>query len=456
MNHRGPLLRLAVPNYVALLSGVLTGIVDVAWVARLGSSPVAAVAVATGVENALLGIVLLINGGVTVRLAAAVGAGDHPGARAVTRAGWWLYLLLTPAVVLTGLALREPLAGAFLDDPATARLAAGYLAVLFPGVAIFYAQSVVDAIFAGRGDTRTPMRLALIANALILILDPVLIYGPGPFPAFGVVGAALATALGRAAALTVGLLLLRRRTVGAGEIPGREARIGNAVGAVLRTGAPIAGDFLVRMGGALTLLGIVGRSGVAAVAAYGIGMKVLYFATMAFYAIRNAATIHTPRTLGAHPEQRPAIGRHVLGLALLAGAVASVLFALLAPPAMNAFTADREVVAAGVLFLRSMGGYLVPIAAVIALAGFLMAAGQGPRLFAVTVTGTAAQTALAFWLSSRMGLPGVWLAMASAAVLQLLLVLRLAALVPPRERERAGQGSAPVRGARRAASPEPR
>ncbi|BCJ44963.1 MATE family efflux transporter [Actinoplanes ianthinogenes] len=423
MDHRTPLVRLAVPNYVALLSGVLTGIVDVAWVARLGPAPVAAVAVATGVENALLGIVLLINGGVTVRLAAAHGAGDGAAARSVIRAGWLLYTLITPVVVLAGLALRHPLADAFLDDPAAARLAAGYLAVLFPGVAIFYAQQVVDGIFAGHGDTRTPMRLALTANALILILDPLLIYGPGPLPALGITGAALATTAGRAVALVIGLVL-RHRAAGGG------ARKNPAVGAVLRTGAPIAGDFLVRMSGALALLAVVGRSGVAAVAAYGIGLKVLYFATMAFYALRNAATIHAPRTLAVHPDQRPAIGRQVLTLALAAGAAASAVFALLAPLIMRAFTAEREVTTIGVLFLRCVGGYLTPIAGVIALAGFLMAAGRGPALFAVTVTGTATQTVLAWWLSARLDLPGVWLAMCLAALLQLLLVLRLGRLFP--------------------------
>ncbi|AEV82306.1 Multidrug resistance protein mdtK [Actinoplanes sp. SE50] len=440
MNHRTPLLRLAVPNYVALLSGVLTGIVDVAWVARLGPSPVAAVAVATGVENALLGIVLLISGGVTVRLAAALGAGDthtgrdrpggataggataggEAGALAVIRAGWRLYLVITPVVVLAGTALRGTLAGAFLADPGAARLAGAYLAVLFPGVAIFYAQQVVDAIFAGRGDTRTPMRLALTANALILVLDPLLIYGAG----LGVTGAALATAAGRAVALTGGLVRLHRGR------PGGRLRPDAAlpVRAVARTGAPIAGDFLVRMAGALVLLAVVGRHGVAAVAAYGIGLKVLYFATMGFYAIRNAATIHTPRTLSARPGQRAAIGRQVLTLALVAGIGASALFAGFAPLIMRLFTADRAVAAAGVLFLRCVGGYLVPIAAVIGLAGFLMAAGRGARLFAVTVAGTALQTLLALWLPARLGLPGVWLAMALAAVFQLLLVLASANL----------------------------
>jgi Na+-driven multidrug efflux pump len=481
MSHRASLLRLALPNYVALLSSVVAGIIDVAWVARLGAEPVAAVAVATGVENALLGVVLLINGGVTVVLAGRLGAGDAAAARTTVRAGWRLYAVITPAVVLAGFALRRPLAEGFLDDEAAAGLAADYFAVLFPAVAIFFAQQVVDAIFTGHGDTRTPMRLALTSNAILLVLDPLLIYGPGPFPALGVVGAAVATAAGRAVALAVGLVLVRRLISRAAE--GREAGVPRAAGAgaeravgetraagagaeravgetraavwvVARTGAPIAGDFLVRMAGALVIIAVVGRFGVAAVAGYGIGMKVLYFATMGFYAIRNAATVHTPRTLSALPSQerdgasgepdgasgerdrasenrdgeRAAIGRHVLALALAAGVLATVLFAAAAPVLMRLFTGEPEVIGTGVTFLRSIGGYLASLAAVVALGGFLVGSGRGPRLFGITVIGTAVQTALAWWWSAVLGLSGVWWAMTAAAVVQLVLVLRLARL----------------------------
>ncbi|GAB3834111.1 MATE family efflux transporter [Dactylosporangium cerinum] len=211
MGHLRPLLRLALPNYVALLSAVVAGIVDVAWVARLGPAAVAAVAVATNVENALLGVILLVNGGVVVVLAGRIAAGDRAGARAAIGAAWRIFAVLTPVVVLACWALRRPLAALFLPEPGAADLAVEYFAVSLPAVAIFYAQQVVDGIFAGQGDTRTPMRLALVANVLLVTLDPVVIYGLGPVPACGVVGAAAATAFGRVVALAIGLLLLRRR-----------------------------------------------------------------------------------------------------------------------------------------------------------------------------------------------------------------------------------------------------
>ncbi|MFC4041320.1 MATE family efflux transporter [Dactylosporangium siamense] len=463
MGHLRPLLRLALPNYVALLSAVVAGIVDVAWVARLGPAAVAAVAVATNVENALLGVILLVNGGVVVVLAGRIAAGDRPGARAAIRAAWRIFAALTPVVVLAGWALRRPLAALFLPGPGAASLAVEYFAVSLPAVAIFYAQQVVDGIFAGHGDTRTPMRLALVANALLVTLDPVVIYGWGPAPACGVVGAAVATAFGRAVALAIGLLLLRRRrafTEPAGPT-------GSAVRALVATGAPIAGDFLVRMAGALAVVALVGRFGVTAVAAYGIGMKALYFATMAFYAIRNAATIHTPRVLGsvggeaggavggeASEARRQAVGRQVLRLALGAGVLAGVVFAGSAAPLMRLFTGDAQVIAAGTVFLRCVGGYLVPIAGVIALGGFLVASGRGARLFAVTVVGITAQTVLGWSLATAIGLPGVWLAMGLSALLQLGLVLRLARLGPRRPAVRSAASRAPVPpgGPRRAGS----
>src|SRR5579859_4989176 len=102
---RTPLLALAGPVYVELLSGVAAGIVDTFWVARLGRAAIGAVAVATTVENVLLGVVLAIGIGTTVLLAA-----DHGALRVTGRAAALLWLVVTPVVALGGWAARGPLA----------------------------------------------------------------------------------------------------------------------------------------------------------------------------------------------------------------------------------------------------------------------------------------------------------------------------------------------------------
>lgn len=407
MDHRRALLRLALPNYAALLSGVIAGIIDVAWVAGLGPDAVAAVAVATNVENFLLGIAMVVTGGTTITLSGRLGSGDVRGAAAVVRAGWTLFGVIALAVAAAGYCVRVPVASLFLDDTS---LASAYFAVSMPAVVVFYAGWMVDAVFAGRGDTRTPMRLALLSNGILLVLDPLLIYGMH----WGVVGAAVATAAGRLVSVGAGLVLLASRAS-----DGPAGPMWPAARRILATGLPMAGDFLVRMAGALALIAVVARFGVVPVAAYGIGMKALYFATMGFYAIRNAATVHTPRTLAAAPSALPGITSAVLRLGLGAGFAAAVVAFAGAPWIMRAFTDDPSVIAVGVGFLRWVGAYLLPIAAVIALAGLLMASGRGSKLFAVTAFGMTLQCALAVALSYRFGLTGVWLAMAAGATVQL-------------------------------------
>ncbi|MGV9456511.1 MATE family efflux transporter [Streptomyces sp. NPDC003635] len=413
--HRQQLIALAHPVYFSLLASVAAGIINTVWVSRLGGPAVAAVAVATNTENVLLGIALVFGSGTTVLVAHARGARDPVALRAAVRGGWTLYALVTPVVVLAGLPLREPLARLVLggDGPAVP-LATAYFAISLPGIAVFFAQTLLDGILKGAGDTRTPMRLALLANGLILVVDPFAIHF------HGVQGAAAATVLCRALALGVGLVALRRN-----ELLRSSARIraGASPRRTLATGLPMAADFTVRQGGALVLVAIVARLGVTAVAAYSIAYKVLYLATMAFYAVRQAAAIHTAHSIGAGRDERRAIGRQAVLVSGAVGLAAAALLAVGAPWVMAAFGAGPEVAREGVLFLRCIGPYLVLMACCIALGGVFEGGGNAPALLRVTVVGTAVQLPLAHGLSG-LGLPGVCLALGLAMALQGALLLR--------------------------------
>ncbi|MFG2720274.1 MATE family efflux transporter [Streptomyces sp. NPDC048416] len=408
----------------------------------LGADRVAVVALAGNVENVLLGVVLMAGSGTTVLLARARGAGDPDGVRAAVRGGWALWALLTPAVAVGGFLGREPLAELVLGghgNPAVP-LATGYFAVALPGIAVFFATNVVDGILKGTGDTRTPMRLALLANGLILLLDPLLILGCG----LGVRGAALATVLGRTAALACGLVVLRRRALPrtAGVTP---RHLLADLRRTLRTGLPLSADFVVRMSGALALVAVVARIGVAEVAAYGIATKAMYGATMAFYAIRQAAAIHTARLLGGGRDERRAVGREALRLSAAVGFAAFLVLSATAPWIMAGFGASGEVAAAGTLYLRCLGPYLLLLACFIALGGVFDGSGAGPLLARITGCGVALQLALAHGLSG-LGLPGVCLAMALAAAAQCTALARLHRRTGP---QRVAEGAA-VRAARTA------
>ncbi|MFI1926572.1 MULTISPECIES: MATE family efflux transporter [unclassified Streptomyces] len=433
--HRTQLVSLARPVYFSLLASVAAGIINTVWVSRLGGPAVAAVAVATNAENVLLGVALVFASGTTVLVAHARGARDPGALRAAVRGGWALCAVVTPVVAGGGFLLREPLARLVLGGhggPALP-LAVSYLAISMPGIAVFFGQQLVDGLLKGAGDTRTPMRLALLANGLILVCDPLFIHR------YGVRGAALSTVLCRCVALGAGLLALRRDAV-----LRTAARVAPALstGASLRrtltTGLPMSADFTLRQGGALALVAVVARLGVTAVAAYSIAYKVMYVATMAFYAVRQAASIHTAHTRGQGREERRAIGRQAVLVSGTVGLVAAVLLCATAPWIMAAFGAGPAVARAGVLFLRCAGPYLLLMAAFIALGGVFEGSGGAPVLLRVTVLGTAVQLPSAYALSG-LGLPGVCLALALGMAVQCLVVgVVLRRAWPGRQGETAG------------------
>ncbi|MFE7561337.1 MATE family efflux transporter [Kitasatospora sp. NPDC057500] len=427
--HLPRLVALAGPVYAELLSGVVASVVGTYWVAGLGGPAVAAVTLAGTVENLLLGPALVVASGATVRLARAHGAGDRAAAGRVARAAWRLCALGSLALSVPGFLLRERIADAFLDGEAAA-LAADWFAVAFPAFALFFGQRVADGLFKGAGDTRTPMRTALLSSALLLVLDPLLILGPGPFPALGVTGAALALTASRAAAFAVTVLLRRRR-----RLPPPAGGLLPEACAITATGASFGLDFTARMGVGAAQLALVSSFGVSAVAGYGVGYRVLLVVTMAFYAVRQAAAIEAARLTGAGSAAAVrTLGRDTARLAATLGACSAVLCAAAAVPVAAVFTDDPAVAGQAVGFLRMAGLHLLPYALVVALGGVHQGAGAGRPSMLAVLLGLAAQLASGAALSAPLGVHGLWAGTTIGAVAQLALLR----LLPPRPGPTAG------------------
>ncbi|GAA2105864.1 MATE family efflux transporter [Kitasatospora saccharophila] len=440
--HRRELVSLAYPVYLELLAGVTAGIINMLWVARLGGPAVAAVAVATNLENLLLGVILVAGSGTTVLVARARGAEDPAALRSAVRGGLVLWAIVTPVVALGGYLVREPLARLVLGGGGgSLTRTVDYLSIALPGIAVFFATNVIDGVLKGTGDTRTPMRLAVLANGLILALDPLLILGFG----LGVRGAATATVLGRTAALACGLVALRRNAVlrrAASAPSSRTGTPGADARRVAATGLPMSADFVVRMTGALALVGLVARIGVDEVAAYGIATKAVYVATMAFYAVRQAAAIHTSHLLGTGRDERRSVGRQALLLGGTLGLTAALTLLAAGPWIMRAFGSEGAVAEAGTLYLRCLGPYLVLLACFIALGGVFEGSGGSPALARITTCGVILQLALAHALSGS-GLPGICTAMAASTALQCAAVTRMHRRATPRPADRTPPGPPP-------------
>lgn len=438
------LLPVAWPGYFELIAGVVAGIISVFWVARLGVTELGAVTVATSLESLLLGVILGVGVGTTVTLARAVGAEEYHRVGAALRAALWVTLTLAAGTCAILFVLREPLARLMLGSGSgrAMGLAVDYLTVSLPGVSVFFGQQVLDGVFKASGDTRTPMRMAILSNALLLVLDPVLIFGLLGAPRLGVTGSAIALVAARSVALGVTWVLYRRGplrakavagALAAPEVARAEAPERPAV-EILRAGWPVSADFLARMGAATLVVGVIARFGPGPLAAYGAVTKAMLFLTMASYALRQAATIVAAQASGSKDEQLLQDTRtSSLRLGVAWSVISGLLVLVGAGQVARLLTHDASVGAAADALVPWMALYAALLLCNVAVSGVFFGGGKGRLLAYATITGVVMQSLLAPLLSwTALGLTGVWVAMVANVGAQVgVLVLLSARGRPP-------------------------
>lgn len=412
-------LSLAWPATASLLLQAAFSIVDMFWVGRLGAAPLAAINVAAFVVWTVESLGALCSIGTNALVARHVGAGEPERARETAGQALHLALVVSVAATAGGLAANEAIFGFMRTDPEVTRLGTEFLAVTFLGAFSIFFMAAVEAIFRANGDTRTPMKLASAALAANMVLDPLLIYGVGPFPEWGVAGAAAATVLCRAAALAVGLALLHRRGLArAGAAfapaPGMALRIA-------RIGAPIAISQVSFCVVYMALARVIARFGTPAVAAVGIGHKtesIAYFVSVGF---GYAAATMVGQNLGAGRRDRAVRAAWLAcGYATVVAALAAAAMLVVPQQIARLFIDDPAVVDVAVAYMRIVAISEVFLVYEIVLEGAFGGAGDTVPPLVVGGPLSVARVPAAYFLAVTLewGVDGVWWAISVSTILK--------------------------------------
>jgi putative MATE family efflux protein len=220
---------------------------------------------------------------------------------------------------------------------------------------------LLNAVFRGAGDATMSMRSLWLANAINIVLGPFLVFGWGPFPRLGVLGAAVATTIGRGTGVAFQLFNLFR---GGRRITIRPADLGfdrETLTGILRIARSVVVQFMIGMLSWILLIRVLAGFGSVVVAGYTIAFRVVMFALLPSWGMANAAATLVGQNLGAgRPDRAESAVWRAAFYNVCCLAVVGVAFVALADPIVSIFTGDPQVhlwaarclriVAAGFLF----------------------------------------------------------------------------------------------------------
>lgn len=408
------MLFLAFPVVLTQLSTSLMGVVDSAMVGRIGPTELAAVGFGGIWLWTLFSILYGTASGIQTFVSQADGAGDSRSCGPWVWQGF--YALLPAGIVLVALLawLLEP-ALALLGPSLEMRvLTADYVQARLIGELGFVAVMVLNSFYRGLGDTRTPLYVTLLANAVNLVLDYGLIFGAFGLPKWGVAGAGLATAIAQWSNAIALLVLFQRRSI-AERCNTRPVAVNKKqVRRFLSTGAPIGGQWFIGMMSFSAFTTLVARMGDASMAASQAFVMLLSLSFMQAVGISIATAILVGRYIGAgNPSAAIRTFRSSILLGFSLALAIAIAFVAIPIPLLRIFTDDPGVLELGrpLLLLGALFQLLDAVA--IISEGALRGAGDTRWPFAVeTALGWGLLVPLAYFVGVILerGLTGAWLA----------------------------------------------
>jgi len=320
------LFRFALPILFANILQSLNGSVNSIWVGRfLGEAALTATSNANTVMFLLIGAAFGVAMAATILIGQCIGANNLRETKRVVGTSATFFAAISVGMAIAGLLLCRPLLIAMHTPADSLPLAVAYMRVIFLALPWLYMYAFVMAVLRGAGDAKTPFYFMLLSVGIDIALNPVFIFGLGPFPRLGIAGHHI--------------LCLHRSEL-------HYLKVDGALVAVLvRKGIPMSAQLLVISLSGVLMITLVNRFGVDTTAAFGAALQIWNYIQMPAFAVGMAVSAMTAQNVGAGKWPRvTAIARvGVLYSVLLTGSIVLAIealntwiFGLFLPPASAA------------------------------------------------------------------------------------------------------------------------
>jgi putative MATE family efflux protein len=305
---QGPIGRavilLAIPMVLEMFMESLFAVADIFWVSHLGPEAAATVGLTESLMTLIYALAIGLSIGAAATVARRIGERNSEGAARAAVQAILLALFMSILIGLVGAPLASWLLTFMGAAPSVVAHGAPFTRVMLACNATVVMLFMINAIFRGAGDAAIAMRVLWFANSINIILGPLLIFGIGPFPKLGVVGAAIATNIGRGSGAIYALSRMVR-SGGRFDIRRRHLRLEPAIMLkLIRLSSTATFQVFIGMASWIGLARIIASFGTNVVAGYVVGIRVILFALLPSWGMSNAAATMVGQALGAKNPER--------------------------------------------------------------------------------------------------------------------------------------------------------
>lgn len=406
------IIKLSIPSTAAMLINALFNVVDTIFVGRLGKNAIAALSISFPLQLIAISLAVGTGVGVTSLISRSLGAGDDEKADHIGGYAMTLALIVSSIFSIAGLLFTDPVLKLFGATPALLPYTREYMITIFAGSVFIFFPIIANSVMRGEGNTMTPMKVMMISALTNIVLDPLLIFGIGPFPQMGIQGAALATIISRSIAAAFAVYYF---VSGCSSLHFKWQHFHPSwplTRDIYKVGGPSA--IMQLMGSVLVAVtnNVLKGYGETAIAAMGIYWRLQSLAFMPVFGINQGIMPLAGFNFGAKKfsRLREAALKGALAATVVMTAVA-VLFWMIPGPLMRLFNNDPLLVLMGKNIIRMVSVSYLIIGPEIIFSGIFQAMGKGvPALIVSILRQGIVYIPLVFILPPYLGLWGVWLA----------------------------------------------
>ena len=339
---------LAVPMILELIMESVFAVVDIYFVGSLGASAVATVGLTETYLFLLYSIAMGISMAVTAIVARRIGEKEKDKAGVTAVQAIFIAVIASIPFSLAGIFFAKDLLALMGGDQWVLQHGYGYMQWMLGGNIVIMLLFMINAIFRGAGDAAIAMRVLWIANGFNIILDPMLIFGWGPIPAYGIEGAAMATNIGRGVGVALQVWMLFKGGKHIKVLKSYLTINGEIITQIIKTSLGGIGQMIVAMTSWIFIMRIISEFGSQAVAGATIAIRIMMFSMMPAWGMSNAAATLVGQNLGAKQPDRAERSVWITGFWNMAFLVCvAVVFFLFSDKLIGIFTNDAGVITVG-------------------------------------------------------------------------------------------------------------